>query len=476
MSHESGSAALLEPEERVLSTLEADGSRRWIHPRLSRGKFLLARRVFGYGLIAYSILMPFLRIGGRPAILIDIPHRRLDLMGSTFAATDTSLLALLLLAAGVCLFLFTALFGRIWCGWACPQTVYLELVYRPLERLFHGTVGRGGEPRRGLPLWRKTGYLAVSFLVSILVGNLFLSYFVGVEQISRWVVSSPAEHPFGFAVMSLMTLAMMFNFTWFREQMCILVCPYGRFQSALVDRHTLQVRYHAARGEPRAKGSRGSPSRDPRGSCIDCGLCVKTCPTGIDIRDGVQLECVGCAQCIDACDTVMRKIGDTPGLIRYSTQARDEADPASGIRPRLLLYPVILAVIGGLIATWFLVRQSIDVTLLRSPGLPFVKMPTGTIANNLRLKIVDRGGQEARYRLAVLEDPAIELTLIENPIVVPAEGTVTCGVVVTAPPDRFRDGRHAIRLRLSGGKDIDSVIVTTLLGPNTDSPVAGGVQ
>ena len=227
----------------------------------------------------------------------------------------------------------TALAGRMWCGWMCPQTVYMEFVFRPIERFFDGPPGAGHRPgpkaddaADGWPstrsIWRSPLYLA----------HTFLAYFVGVEELARWVRRSPLEHPISFLVMVVVTGLMMFDFSYFREQTCLVACPYGRLQSVMLDRDSLIVSYDPCRGEPRRKlrdrhDGGGAPSG--AGDCIDCGLCTDTCPTGIDIRDGLQMECVACTQCIDACDAVMTRIGKPKGLIRLSSQAAIAGTPSS---------------------------------------------------------------------------------------------------------------------------------------------------
>src|SRR5690606_33755634 len=212
----------------VLSTMTADGSRRWLRPRPSSGKFAARRRILAYALIALYTALPFVRVGGQPAMLFDVSARRFTVFGFTFLPTDTVLLALTLVTIFVAIFLVTALWGRVWCGWACPQTVYMEFIFRPIERLFEGTRGRGGNPRVPPSTARKLGKYAVYFVICFVLANTFLAYFVGVETLGQWMVQSPFEHPVPFLIMAFVTGLMMFDFAYFREQMCTLACPYGR--------------------------------------------------------------------------------------------------------------------------------------------------------------------------------------------------------------------------------------------------------
>lgn len=471
---------LPEPTERVLSTLNQDGTRRWLKPRLSRGRFLTARRIVAFLLIAVFTLIPHIRMGGKPLILLDVVHREFTFFGQTFLPTDTVLLALLLIGTIVTIFLITALFGRAWCGYACPQTVYMEFVYRPLERLFDGTAGRGGTAGRKTTLPRTVARYVVYLLVSMFLAHTFLAYFVGVDALQRWILQSPFEHPASFVVMAVTTALMMFDFCYFREQTCIVACPYGRLQSVLLDRDSLIVSYDPGRGEPRGKGAPscgGSPTTTvdraaeapaqsaSRGDCIDCGLCVTTCPTGIDIRDGLKMECIGCAQCIDACDAVMDRLGRPRGLVRYSSQARIAGLPGRLARLRVFVYPVVLLVVVSLFVAVLLGKQDADVTMLRGFGVPFVLLEDGVVSNQARLKITNRGADPSTYRVEVVDDLPLVLKLDQDPIPVAPGESVTRGLRIEAPVDVFENGRRDVRLRITDGEDFTKEVTYRLLGP-----------
>ena len=288
----------LEPPEHVLSTLNPDGTRRWLAPRLAKGRFWKRRRVVAYWLILLFNLLPWIQIGGKPAMLLDVMHREFTFFGMTFQPTETLLITLLILAIFVGIFLATALFGRVWCGWGCPQTVYLEYLYRPIERLVEGKHHSKG--RAAVPGGRKLLKYAVFLVISLHLSHTFLAYFVGAPTVIEWSLGNPADHMMGFLIVWLVAAAMMIDFGFFREQMCILACPYGRLQSALLDPDSIVIGYDPIRGEPRGKGKRGTEKTTGLGDCVDCKLCVAVCPTGIDIRDGLQMECVNCAECVDA--------------------------------------------------------------------------------------------------------------------------------------------------------------------------------
>ena len=397
--------------ERVLSTLNVDGTRRWMNPRPSPGRWLNRRRAVGYGLVALFVTLPHLRLNGRPLVLIDIISREFTFFGTTLYPTDTLLLALGLIVVALSIFFFTALFGRVWCGWGCPQTVYLELVFRPIERFFEGAPGSKKKRFGAAGGFLK---LVVFILLAFGLAHTFLSYFVGTENLREWIFGSPLDHPIAFMVVLGVTGLMLFDFGFFREQTCIVACPYGRFQSVMLDRDSLIVGYDRKRGEPRGKKRRAAGGdvslkvvqskvveSEALGDCIDCTLCVQTCPTGIDIRDGLQMECVNCTQCIDACDAVMDKIGRPRGLIRYASQRTLEGEGRHWLRPRIIVYPAIIGALVTVMAVLIATRATALVTVVRGPGAPFTVLESGMVANPIKLKIHDRTPEGSTYSVAL---------------------------------------------------------------------------
>jgi cytochrome c oxidase accessory protein FixG len=458
--------ALLQPPERVLATMNQDGSRRYVRPRPARGAFWRRRRITAYVLMAVFFAIPYLRLAGKPLILLDIPHRQFTLAGTTFLPTDTLLFMLLLISAAIGIFLLTALFGRVWCGWACPQTVYMEYLFRPLEYLIEG--GRAGtltlDRARGLRPRRVAKY-AVFSLLALFLAHTFLAYFVGIEALRHWVTTPPAQHPTAFFVMALTSGLVLFNFGWFREQTCLVACPYGRLQSVLLDRQSLIVGYDVARGEPRR---RHLAVAGTRGDCIDCSACVQVCPTGIDIRDGLQMECIHCTQCADACDAIMDRVAKPRGLIRYTTRARLEGAPSRRLRPRVVLYPVALLIALSLLVYFLHDRRDTDVTILRGLGTPWSTLPSG-IVNQVRLRIANRSAEPHRYTIRLDGgDGGMTMIAPENPLVVAAGATRTAGLFISAPRSAFHDGERHVRFVISDGAAFREELAFTLLGPEGD--------
>ncbi len=445
------------PSRRVLPTLNTDGTRRWIEPRLYPGPKWRARRVTAWALMTAFVALPWLRIGGKPVMLLDVVRREFTLFGKTFLATDGALLMLLMLAIFVAVVLVTAVAGRVWCGWACPQTVYMEFLYRPLERLFDGARGQKKAPGA-----RRVAKYGVFSLVSVLLGNTFLAYFVGTDALLAWVGRSPFQHPEPFLVMAAVSALTLGDFAFFREQMCTVVCPYARLQSVLLDRRSLVVGYDVRRGEPRSQGK----ARAGSGDCIDCRACVKACPTGIDIRDGLQLECIACTQCADACDSIMERIRKPSGLIRYASQETLEtgAGRASWLRPRVMTYAIILAGLVVALTALASTRKAAEVTILRGIGAPF-ELQDGLVTNQLRVKIQNRSDQERHFEMALLDAPGALLVAPEFPLSVAAGERRTTSVFVRIPPSSLVQGRRSIRLEITDELGFSEQLPYGLLGP-----------
>jgi len=500
-----GTASLpREAGERVLPTLNRDGTRRWLRPKPARGRFFRWRRALAWALIIAFTLIPYLRMNGKPLILLDVVPRRFTLFGTTFLPTDTVLLMLLLVGIFLGIFWLTAVYGRVWCGWACPQTVYMEFLYRPIERLIEGGPRAQSDLDRRRVSLRRAMKHAVFVGLSMFLAHTFLAYFVGVEDLRRWVTRSPFEHPAAFLVMATTTALMFLDFGWLREQVCLVACPYGRLQSVLLDRRSLIVGYDVRRGEPRAtyRERKGATGARGFGDCIECRACVVTCPTGIDIRQGLQMECIHCTQCMDACDAVMDRIGRPRGLIRYTSGDELEGEPqpearradmeilraerggepqpavrgAAGgeprdgaprrlPRPRAVLYPLLVLLVWGALGVGLVGRAPAEITVLRGLGSPFALLPSGEVSNQLRVKIVNRGAEDRHYLIQLAGDASLRLVAPDNPLAVGGEKSATATVFVIAPRSAFADGQRHVRLHV---EDEGGFSVTTpyrLVGP-----------
>jgi cytochrome c oxidase accessory protein FixG len=429
-----------------------------IQPADVRGRFKNARTATFGILLAVWAALPWVHIRGEPAVFLDVAARRFFLFGASFNAQDAWLLFFLLTAVGFGLFLATALVGRAWCGWTCPQTVFLEAVFRRVERLLQGP--RETRIRRNQGLWTferlgRVGathalYLAAAFVVA----HVFLSYFVSLPRELEMVRARPGEHPEAFAWAVGMTALFYANFAFFREKLCTTVCPYGRLQGVLLDDDSIVVGYDAARGEPRGK------ARDAQaGACVDCKRCVVVCPTGIDIRDGLQLECIACTACIDACDAIMDRLGRPRGLVRYDSLNGLAGKRRRFFRPRLVLYAALLG--GGAVAAALAVRRHTDfeATLLRAPGAPYV-IGAGTVTNAFDLHLVNKRSSSETFRVALDAGPEVTAMVAEPDVHLSGMAGAHVPIVLSVPVERFRaDFTVNLRVEREGAPRRDELLV-----------------
>lgn len=439
------------PNRDSVTTIGEDGSRPFMFPADTRGRFTSARRVVAYGLIAFYLSLPWIKINGYPAVFLDVAERRFHLLGLTFAAQDLWLLFFVITGLGFSLFFITSLLGRVWCGWACPQTVFLEHIYRRIEVWIEGdAVARralDAAPLTAGKVAKRVFKHAVYILVSAVLTHLFLAYFVSVLEVWSMVRAAPSEHWSAFVFMMAYTALTYFIFCWFREQVCIVICPYGRIQSALTDDNTVTVAYDALRGEPRGKaGTEGA------GDCVACNKCVQVCPTGIDIRQGLQLECVGCTACIDACDDVMDKLHRPRGLIRYDSQNGLQKKPTRWIRPRTVLYAILLG-IGAGVALWAVSTiKPANFGVTRMIGAPYI-IDGGFVRNQFLVRLVNKRNGPVRFTLAVQNAPAhLRQSGFAEAIEVAALGETATPLVLQQPrPDYQGPFSFTVRVQDEAG-------------------------
>lgn len=422
-----------------LFSIRPDGSRAAIHPADVRGKFIRWRRVVFALLIGIYVAAPLIKIKGHPAVHLDVEARRFYLLGATFNAQDFWLVLALVTALLFALVFVTAWLGRVWCGWGCPQTVFLEGVYRPIERFFDGPRERrlkqANQPWTAERMVRLVGKHSAYLAVSLALSQVALSLFLSAKDLTLMIIDGPIAHPGPFAWSMAVTGALYFDFAWFREQLCVLACPYGRLQSAMQDRDSLIVGYDVTRGEPRGRFRKDAPKDAPaQGDCTDCNRCVQVCPTGIDIRNGLQMECLACAQCIDACDEVMIKIGKPTGLIRYDSLEGLDKKPKRVIRGRLLAYGGLMAVAATVLVLGLAFRTPFEANLLRQPGVPWV-IDGEVVRNQFTLHLVNKNPSAATFHIKVkakdesaqvtFPQPVLELQPLEGaqlPLFVSVEG------------------------------------------------------
>ncbi|HEY0969261.1 MAG TPA: cytochrome c oxidase accessory protein CcoG [Opitutaceae bacterium] len=429
------------PNLDAVTTIREDGSHLFLHPADVRGRFTLARRISGWFLIALYLSLPWIEVGGYPAVFLDVLGRRFHLFGWTLAFQDAWLLFFLISGLGFALFFVTALLGRVWCGWACPQTVFLEHVYRLIERIIEGDGTRrralDNAPMSASKLAKRTLKHGLYVLVSLTIAHLFLAYYVSIPELWAMMHSAPAEHWSAFVFVGIFAGALYFNFAWFREQLCIVICPYGRIQSALIDDHSMVIGYDAKRGEPR--GKLGTPDA---GACVSCNRCVQVCPTGIDIRQGLQIECIGCAACIDACDEVMTKVGRPTGLIRYDSLRGLAGGVTKWVRSRTIIYSVLLA-IGATVAIWaFSGVQPANFGITRMQGAAYF-VDANSVRNQFLVRLINKRHEPARLVVTAADLPpgAVQVGFMA-PVELPAMGEVVSPLVIQVSRDIYSGPFH----------------------------------
>lgn len=375
-----------------IATVDETGKRKWIYPTKPKGKLYNWRKYLSYIYLVLFFGLPLLKVGGEPLFMFNVVERKFILFGMIFWPQDFFIFGLGMLIFIVFIALFTVIFGRVFCGWACPQTIFMEMLFRRIEYWIIGDAAHQKAFKK-MP-WNREKITktlvknGLFFGLSFLIANTFLAYIIGVDEVIKIATEPLREHLAGFISILIFTAVFFFVYSWFREQVCIIMCPYGRMQGVLLDKESIVVAYDYTRGEPRHKYT-----KDPtvvRGDCIDCGLCVKVCPTGIDIRNGTQLECVNCTACIDACDHMMESVKQPLGLIRFDSEKGIAEKKKLSITGRMIAYSVVLTILIGIEVALLTTRSDYDATVLRAKGMLYQERPNEQVSNLYTIKLVNK--------------------------------------------------------------------------------------
>lgn len=392
----------------ALATVRDDGKRNWVFPKKVTGVFYRYRTYLSWLLLAILFAGPFIKIDGRPYMLFNIFERKFIIFGAAFWPQDTHLLIFLLLIFFVFVILFTVVFGRVWCGWACPQTLFMEMVFRKIEYLIDGDASQQRALKEGPwtaeKIWKRTVKLGVFALISLMIGHLVMAYLIGVDQVKAIISSPPTQNMAGFIGLIAFSGIFMGVFSWLREQACLVVCPYGRLQGVLLDNNSINVMYDFVRGEPRAPIRKQVEEVTPKGDCIDCGLCVQVCPTGIDIRNGTQMECVNCTACIDACDEVMVKVERPKGLIRYASENSIKQGFQKLFTGRVKGYSVVLLILVTAFVSLIVTREDLEGTITRFPGMTYQEREGGKVSNLYNITLINKTFEPQKVEIAALAE------------------------------------------------------------------------
>ncbi len=448
-----GQGQVLDPEtfRDSVSTMEQSGKRKWVYPRKPKGKFTNYRYLVTIVLLLIFFAIPFLKINGNPVLLLNILDREFYIFGQPFYPQDFFILALGAIASIVFIFLFTVVFGRIFCGWICPQTIFLEMIFRKIEYAIEGDRNKqirlDKQPWNSEKIWKRGLKWTIFAVVSLIITHFMFMYIVGYEEVFRIIKEGPFANPTNFLVMILFTAAFYFVFAWFREQVCTLVCPYGRLQGVLIDRQTINVFYDFKRGENRAKWRKGEDRRAAgKGDCIDCNQCVVVCPTGIDIRNGQQLECVNCTACIDACDEVMIKTGLPPGLIRYASEDEIENEIPFKFTNRMKAYSVVLLLLIGFLGFLLYNRGTMEAKFLKPAGTSYV-IRDGKIHNTYNYTLLNKSSEKKTVTLKVTEPANGEISLLGNKRITVDRDQLTRGTVsISFPENQINRTKQTIKI------------------------------
>lgn len=442
------------------STISKDG-RVWVYPQKPQGKRYDKRKIVSYFLLAIFFLTPFIRINGNPLMMFNLIERKFIIFGSIFWPQDFIILALGFLTLVLFIVLFTSAWGRVWCGWFCPQTIFMEMVFRRIEYWIEGNANKqrllNRMPWNKEKILKKGGKLVIFYALSFLIGNLFLSYIIGTDKLFEIITDPVGEHAGGLIAMLIFSGVFFAVFAWFREQACTFVCPYGRLQTVLLDKESIVVAYDYVRGEPREKFTK--KRNEEAGDCIDCKKCVFVCPTGIDIRNGTQMECVNCTACMDACDAVMEQVNKPKGLIRYASENNIKEGKKFRFTGRMKFYTVILSILVGVIVFLLSNRSNVDTRILRAKGQTYTVTSDGHVSNLFTMKSINKTYEPIKFTIRTPNyNSQIEIIGGQD-LVVAGNEVINVTFLLRIPQSELEPGNNKITIELL---DEDGNIYETL--------------
>lgn len=462
----------LEEFRASISTVDDEGKRVWVYPKKPSGHYHKARVGVTVLLLGLLFAGPLIKIGDQPLFLFNVFARKFIIFGQAFWPQDFALLAITLITCFVFIILFTVVFGRIWCGWMCPQTLFMEMVFRKIEYLIEGDMA--AQRRLARARWsfdkikKKTLKHAAFFVIAVLITHTLMAYIVGLEETWNIITRSPSGHLAGFLGMAGFTVVFYWLFAFFREQACIAVCPYGRLQGVLLGQESIVVAYDWLRGEPRGRLKRKTSAptdQGAQGDCVDCNLCVQVCPTGIDIRNGTQMECVNCTACIDACDDVMIKIGKPKGLIRFASHSSIRNGVQKLITGRVIGYSLVLVSLLSVLGFALITRSDVETTFLKVSGTLYQREP-GLITNLYNAEFINKTFDELKLEVKIESPSYAKLYKVDGKLVVlPAEGMIKSVFFIKIPDTKITNARTVVRLGIYKNGQKTEDLKVKFIGP-----------
>ncbi len=448
-----------------LATVTEEGKRIWIYPRKPGGKFHRLRVIVAVFLLAVLFLVPLIKVNGHPFMLLDILGRKFILFGVTFGPHDFHLFVLTIIGLIISVFLFTVVWGRLFCGWVCPQTIFMEMLFRKVEYWIEGNANQqralNKRPWDGEKTFKKVSKHAIFAIMAVAIGNALLAWVIGFDGLVE-LVREPIPEVFGkFMAMVIFSGVIYFFYAYFREQVCTLICPYGRLQGVMLDPDSIVINYDHVRGEPRGKIRKGVEQN--HGDCIDCHLCVDVCPTGIDIRNGTQLECVNCTACVDACDDVMVKVKRPTGLIRYASKNEVETGVRKIFTPKAIGYTIVLFILFTIITFLLATRSDFELSIVRTPGLMAQEQPDNKLSNLYDVKIINKTFDTIPTELK-LQNMEGEIKLLSGDLTLPPQGVAEGKFFVILSEDSIKKLSTPIEIAVKSDNKVIDVIKTSFLG------------
>ena len=454
-----------------LSTIDEEGKRVWIYPKKPKGRFYNRRTIVSYLLLAILFSGPFIKIGGEPLLMLNILERKFVIFGQIFWPQDSHLFALGLISIVLFVVLFTVVYGRIFCGWVCPQTIFMEMVFRKIEYLIEGDWKKqqklDKQPWNGEKVLKKGAKHSIFFFISFFIANTFLAYIIGIEELLTIITDPPSEHMAGLTTILLFSGAFYMVFAKLREQVCTTICPYGRLQGVLLDKDSIVVAYDYIRGENRGRyRKKEDRAALGKGDCVDCHQCVHVCPTGIDIRNGTQLECINCTACMDACDSVMDKIGKPQGLIRYASEENIAKKKALKMTTRSWAYTAVLTLLVVFVAGLLITRSEVETTILRTPGMLFQDQGDNKISNLYSIKIINKTNTKLPVNIKLMDEALNgEIRLVGNDLVVEKQGATEQAMFVVLNRDVLTKLKTKIEIGIYSEDKLIETVSTNFMGP-----------